>query len=456
MATRRRVLAVLLGLAGLAGVPLAPTGLAAPPASKVETFALDNGLRVVLRRTPGAPDGAVVVVYDVGGAHDPVGRSGLAHVIEQVYLLAGTEMMPARDRDDVRMRGPARGAWHGLGFDHASTEDHTMFARVLASKDVESEVEDAADRMTGLRVREEEVAAARNHVRNEIVNAEGGMPAAAATELSRAAVLEASLRGRRLGRAEDVAAVTLEEVKARLARVYRPRNAVLAVSGDIDLGATRALVKKRFSPVPAGEPVEAPTAHPEAPLPPEFAEAAQGVVTLRRRTRDDARGGSSTLALPAPKVEASKEYAAFLLLAARLYDGQFATAKGAAPVDPATFAFDPWRDPAAAYLSRAVPPGGSVEEEAKKLEAYLATAGTEAVGASDVVKTKTRMNAWFGVPPLEGSFADQPLVVAYGDARRAALHVDGDAIVKRLGSVKTEDVRAAAGRPHRVVAVVPK
>ncbi len=72
------------------------------------------------------------------------------------------------------------------------------------------------------------------------------------------------------------------------------------------------------------------------------------------------------------------------------------------------------------------------------------------------MRARTRMNVWFGVPPIEGSFADQPLIVAYGDARREALNVDGDAVMKKVAGVKTDDVRAAAERPHRVVVVVPK
>lgn len=459
MGRRRRVLALalgLVGLAGLAGLPLARTGLAAPPASKVETFALDNGLRVVLRRTPGAADGAVVVVYGIGGDHDPAGRSGLAHVIEQLYLLAGTEMMPARDRGDVRMRGPARGAWHGLGFDHVATEDHTMFGRILPSKEIESEVEDAADRMTSLRVTQPELAAAVGHVRDEIGRAQGAGPALAALEGARAVILEPRLRGRRLGRAEEVAAITLAEVKERLARLYRPKNAVLAVSGDVDLGLLRAQVKKRFGPIPAGEAVEAPADRPEIPLPPELAAAGAGPVTLTRPLRDAARGGSAALAVSAPRLEASKEYAAFLVLAARLYDGQFTTAKGAPVADPATFAFDPWRDPVGFTLSRPVPPGTTPDEAAMRLTAVLEAAGAAPVGGPDLVRARTRMNVWFGVPPIEGSFADQPLIVAYGDARREALNVDGDAVMKKVAGVKTDDVRAAAERPHRVVVVVPK
>lgn len=453
---RLRVVTAVLGLAMLLGAGHDRAAVAAPPASKVETFALENGLRVVLRRTPGAPDAAVVVVYGIGGDHDPAGRSGLAHVVERLYLLAGTEMAPARDRDDVRMRPPARGAFHGLGFDHVAADDHTMFGRILPGKDVDSEIEDAADRMTSLRVREEEVAAARSHVRTEIAQAEGALPAAAAPELARAAVVEPRLRGRRLGRAEDVAAITLEEVKARLERHYRPKNAVLAISGDVDLGATRALVKKRFGPIPPGEPVGPPAARPEVPLPPELAAAGPGPVTIERAVRGEARGGHAALALSAPTLGATKEYAAFLVLAARLYDAQFATAKGAPATNGVAFAFDPWRDPAVLLLSRPAPSAAAATEAAQALATTLDAAASMPYGALDAARTRARMSAWFGVPPPEGSFADQPLVVAYGDARREALDVDGDAVLKRLAGMRTEDVRAAAARPRRTVVVVPK
>jgi len=456
MGAGRVAIPVVLGLAMLAGAPFVRRSVAAPPPSKVDTLTLENGLAVVLRRTPGAADGAVVVVYAIGGEHDPVGRSGLAHVIERLYLLAGTEITPVRDRDDVRMRPPARGVSHGLGYDHVAADDHTMFARVLPSKDIASEVEDAADRMTGLRVREQELAAARSHVRTEISNAAGANPATAAPELARAAIVEPRLRGRRLGRSEDVAAITLEEVKARLDKLYRPRNAVLAISGDFDLGIVRALVKKRFGPIVAGEPVGPPVEHPETPLPRELAAAGSGPVTLERAVRGEGRAVCAAICLSAPKREPTKEYAAFLVLAARLRDLQQAPPPTGAPGLVFTFTFDPWRDPKGFLLTRAVPTVAGALEAVASLESTLETAALMRYGMVDAARTRSLMNLWFGVPPTEGSFADQPLLVAYGDARRATLDIDGDAILKRLGDIRTEDVRAVAARAQRTVVVVPK
>src|SRR5262245_29735392 len=69
-------------------------------AGKVERFTLENGLRVILRPATGAKSIALVVVYDIGGDHDPQERSGLAHLVEHVYCTAAAGAAKARTAQD--------------------------------------------------------------------------------------------------------------------------------------------------------------------------------------------------------------------------------------------------------------------------------------------------------------------------------------------------------------------
>lgn len=422
----------------------------AAPAEKVERYTLDNGLSVVIRRTASAPDGAVAVIYRVGADLDPPGRVGLARVVDELYLCAKTGKAPARPRDAIRM-GVPRNSFHGVGFEHGVEDDHTYFVRVLPSKDLPSELEDAAARMAGVLPTSEEVEVAKAAVAKAVSDAAGASPIMAAGELSRAAIVEPSRRLRRVGLEADVAAVTTEEVAARLALAYRPSQAILAITGDVDVGAIKALVKKWFGPIAAGDGAPRVADPPPIALPAELAVAGGGPAVLERAVERGAAGGWASMALVAPSMAPTSEYAAFLVVATRLYDAQ----AGAAPGAEVTLRFDPWRDPRCLRLERRVGAGSTAADAAKVLEDALAAAAKAPVTAKDGVRVRTSLNAWFGVAPIEGSLADDPRTVAYGDARRVQLGVDGAAIMSRVASVKASDVGAIARAAHRVVVVVP-
>ncbi len=57
-------------------------------ATSPRQFELDNGLRVTLRPIAGSDTVAVLTLFDVGESIDPPGKSGLAHLVEHVYVTA--------------------------------------------------------------------------------------------------------------------------------------------------------------------------------------------------------------------------------------------------------------------------------------------------------------------------------------------------------------------------------
>lgn len=60
------------------------TALALAANANIETFTLDNGLRVVLERDSTFPIIAVTVHYGVGSGDDPPGKPGLSHLVEHI------------------------------------------------------------------------------------------------------------------------------------------------------------------------------------------------------------------------------------------------------------------------------------------------------------------------------------------------------------------------------------
>ena len=73
--------------------------LAQSPGSLVGRVAertLDNGLTVLVLPREGAPVVALQMTYRVGGVDEPVGKSGMAHVLEHM-LFKGTRTLGTRD-----------------------------------------------------------------------------------------------------------------------------------------------------------------------------------------------------------------------------------------------------------------------------------------------------------------------------------------------------------------------
>src|SRR6516225_4133175 len=117
---------------------------------KWETFRLENGLTVILRPIRGCDETALVVLFDIGGDHDPRGRCGLGHLVEHVYVTAaaGDEKMRTADACVQRYRG---------GWNAQTGDRYTVIATVFARDDLPKELRDAAARMGDLRVTAEDL-----------------------------------------------------------------------------------------------------------------------------------------------------------------------------------------------------------------------------------------------------------------------------------------------------------
>ena len=97
----KKISLLLLLLTFLSLFPARPT-LAQEPESGLNfddymldlvDYTLPNGLRVVLAEDHSAPVAAIDIWYHVGGANDPAGRSGFAHMFEHM-MFEGSANIP--------------------------------------------------------------------------------------------------------------------------------------------------------------------------------------------------------------------------------------------------------------------------------------------------------------------------------------------------------------------------
>ncbi|MEW6758157.1 MAG: pitrilysin family protein [Acidobacteriota bacterium] len=221
-----------------------------------ETFALSNGLTVILHEDHRLPQATVNLWYGVGSKDEAPGRTGFAHLFEHLMFM-GTERVPG-NRFDVLME-------NGGGANNASTSnDRTNYYSWGPSSLLPTLLWLDADRMEGLgkAMTQEKLDLQRSVVRNERRQSYENAPYGRAY----LAVPEAlypeghPYRHPVIGSHEDLEAATLQDVKDFFATYYVPSNATLVVAGDFDPAAVRDLVTRLFGAVPAAPVPTRPTA----------------------------------------------------------------------------------------------------------------------------------------------------------------------------------------------------
>jgi predicted Zn-dependent peptidase len=229
-------------------VALAACGAGPEDAPEPGWTRLGNGLRFCVRRIEGAKDVAVLTQFAIGADQDPEGKSGLAHLTEHLYVTRAAGSAPTRTADAWLAKYASRCA--------AETGDRrTAIYSVVAPGALESELADVAARLSDLRIEASDLDRERPRVLEQIRAAQPADPRAVALRLAMQHLFPGTCRGAGGGMLEDVARLTLDEVRERARRFYRPVSARVVVAGAVDEAAAAALVTRLLAPLPPGEPM---------------------------------------------------------------------------------------------------------------------------------------------------------------------------------------------------------
>ncbi len=254
----KRIVLLMLLLLALGGY-----SLAADQQLDLQQYVLDNGLEVILVRDASAPTVAVNIWYRVGGANDPQGKSGFAHLFEHI-MFEGSPHLPDGGMDQLlEAVGGSLNAFTGT--------DVTGYYQTLPSHQLPLALWLEADRMGGLAVTQENLDNQRAIVIEELQLRYDNSPYGTAVRALLTAPYTYEPYKRHIaGSIEDVNNALVEDVKSFHRTWYLPNNATLVVAGDIDFEATRALIDDLFAPVPRGD--DPPSLPEYLPMPQEAAE----------------------------------------------------------------------------------------------------------------------------------------------------------------------------------------
>jgi zinc protease len=223
-----------------------------------ETYALPNGLTVVLSVDRRTPTVAVNIWYHVGSKNEMPGRTGFAHLFEHV-MFTGSGHVPYGLHD--RLTEGAGGMNNGT-----TSNDITTYYETVPSNYLETMLWIEADRM-GFLLDSLDIAkldAQRDVVKNERRQRVDNQPYGRVYEvLSRATYPAAHpYSWPVIGSMEDLSAASADDVKNFFRLYYAPNNAFLTIVGDFETAQAKAWVTKYFADIPRGNAITRPVVEP--------------------------------------------------------------------------------------------------------------------------------------------------------------------------------------------------
>ncbi len=225
---------------------------------KVGTIELPSGMRIVIEEDHSKPVVALVAVISGGAADDPVGKEGLAHLVEHLTARAKPDGRIQRS-NLLDFAGAA--SWNG-----ATTHDVTTYGVVGPKEALRNllviEGGRLAGPLAGLDAHVFEVE--RDNVKAELAERdEQGAPGAVQTKLYQALYPEGHRYHRPvLGTMKSVSELSVADAQAFVEKYYVPSNVTLYVAGDLELSTIHqvfgATLPKQFIEAPASGPVRPP------------------------------------------------------------------------------------------------------------------------------------------------------------------------------------------------------
>jgi zinc protease len=208
---------------------------------------LSNGLDVIVHEDHGCPIVAVNIWYHVGSKNEQPGRTGFAHLFEHLMF----EGSQHHDSGYFRPLQEVGGVLNG-----STNADRTNYWEVVPSNAVELALWMESDRMGYLlpALTDAKFENQRNVVLNERRQNYENRPYGFAGMSLVAALYppDHPYHWMTIGAAEDLKAARLDDVREFCQTYYRPRNASLAIAGDIDAERAVGLASAYFGDLEPG------------------------------------------------------------------------------------------------------------------------------------------------------------------------------------------------------------
>jgi zinc protease len=406
----------------------------------VTEFQLSNGLKIIIFPVKKAELVSLVTLFSIGETSDPQGKSGMAHLIEHLYVTSAAGDFPSRNVDRFMTDYPK-------GWNAQTGMDYMVIATVFPKRQLDEEIRMAAARMKSLNINETDLDREIPRIEQELANMYSGIPMLASQNLSAEMLLSSPAKGRKGGVIEQIRTITVDELRARISAFYKPANALIVISGAVEPGTTRKRIEDLFSKIEGGKDIEAKTVSPSPvhetlqikEITPSFPKT-EPYVALSYLT-------------PSPS---DRLFPAFLVIVHR-----FQVNSGKLKPSPSSFlvSYAPFDRPEVVSLILPVVDQETPEAVLVRLRSYVNEMRIVKLDREDLKAARQFFNFTF----CQETYPDEvlaryPYGVAFTMGRKKQLGINGDSIMQRITAVTQEELGAAGEyfAPEKSAAVIVK
>lgn len=219
--------------------------LAQAPVQYTE-YDLPNGLHVILHQENATPIVAVSIMYHVGSKNENPNRTGFAHFFEHLLFEGSTNIKRAEYSELVERNGGALNA--------NTSQDRTYYYELLPSNQLELGIWLESERLLHAKVDNTGIETQREVVKEEKRMRVDNQPYASfMTNMFAKAYSKHPYAWVPIGSMADLDAAQEVDYVNFYRTFYVPSNAVLSISGDINIEQTKAWISKYFASIPKGE-----------------------------------------------------------------------------------------------------------------------------------------------------------------------------------------------------------
>lgn len=416
---------LFLLLLALAQAPCCEAGIG----ERVLEARLANGLKVILLENHRTPTITFQVWYRVGSRNEEWGKTGLAHVLEHM-MFKGTK----------KVSGPGflrRIESTGGSYNAFTSSDFTAYFETISADRIQVALDLEADRMRNLVLRSEDFHTERMVVIEERRMRTDDNPQAYLQEQVEAAAFQAQpYHWPIIGWSDDLARLTLEDLRAFYNTYYAPANAFIVAVGDFKKEDFLARIRKSFGSIRSGV---APK-YPGYRDPPREGERR---VTVEK----EAKLPSLLLAYNAVNLH-NPDWSALEVIAGLLAGGRssrleesLVRAKGLARQVETEYS-QVTVDPGLFYISVDLLPGKDAAEAEEALDGEIARLRKEPVGEAELERARNRLEAEFTM--AQDSLFNQGMLLAQFEIAGGWKAIDD--YVPSIRRVTAQDVQHVADK----------
>jgi zinc protease len=351
-------------------------------AGDVKETILPNGLKVLTLENHKAPVVTFQVWYKVGSRNDPVGKTGISHLLEHMMFKGTKKYGPQEFSKIIQKNG---------GNDNAFTsKDYSTYFQNISSDRIDILLELESDRMVNLLIYHREVLSERDVVAEERrMRYEDDPQSTIYEELMATAFKAHPYRWPVIGWMADIQSINRDDLYNHYRTYYVPNNATIVVVGDFDTDKLLKKIESSFGTIPKGL------------QPPEYNFIEPPQKGERRVVvKKEAQLPYIAIAYHVPNFKESDSYPLEVLSvilsggkSSRLYENivykkQIALYAGGEYEGLS-------KDPSLFYLYASVAPGKKVEEVESSLYEEIERLKNELVTDREIEKAKNQLNASF-------------------------------------------------------------